>query len=228
MSNHPELPPIEPDDWDSLIDNPFNIGPFSRSAKADDWWVITGIHVKLPDALVGQPAGTSKLLVLADTISAGISGPREIRFHGFSDVLLIGDTLNRYNDCDFYRNSLNLNETFRNAVSGRTPPGYANGFTIRMEGRLRSEFTWSDRAVQRPEQIEWYSTHDPGMAPFYRYRFLPLPNSGPSFDACRPFLARLLLTAQFLFEKNRPADANDVLARLGRLLARNPGVASWQ
>jgi hypothetical protein len=66
------------------------------------------------------------------------------------------------------------------------------------------------------------------MADFYSYRFLPLPNSGPGFDACRPFLARLLLTAQFLFEKNRPADANDVLARLERLLALNPGVASWQ
>jgi hypothetical protein len=237
-NNHPELPPTGPDDWDSLIDDPFNIGPFSRSTKAGDWWVITGMHVKLPDALVGQPAGTSKLLVLADTISAGISGAKEIRFDGLSDVLLIGDTLNRYNDCNFYRNFLNLNETFRIAVAGRTPPGHANNFVIRMEGSgrnlrkgasiFRSDFTWSARAIQRPEQIEWYSTHTPGMADFYRYRFLPLPNSGPGFDACRPFLARLLLTAQFLFEKNRPSDANDVLARLVRLLALNPGVASWQ
>jgi hypothetical protein len=232
----PPIPPAGPEDWDSLIENPFNIGPFSRSTKADDWWVITGMHVKLPDALVGQPAGTSKLLVFADTISVGISNAR-VRFDGLSDVLLIGDTLNRDNDCNFHRTFLLLNETFRITVFGRTPPGWSNGFFhIEMEGGdvtrkggwiMPGNFTWSARAVQKPEQIEFFSTHTPGLTNRHSYRFLPLPNSGPGFDACRPFLARLLLTAQFLFEKNRTAAANEVLARLEALLALRP-VASWQ
>src|SRR4051812_22748940 len=118
MSNHPELPPTGPDDWDSLIDNPFNIGPFSRSTKADDWSVITGMQVRLPDALAGRPAGTSKLLVCADTISIGSPGATELNLDGWSDVLLIADTINRYNDCEFYRN-LPVG-TFRVAFLART------------------------------------------------------------------------------------------------------------
>jgi hypothetical protein len=44
---------------------------------------------------------------------------------------------------------------------------------------------------------------------------LPLTNSGPHIDACRPFLERMLLAAQSLFEKDRRADANHLLDRLG-------------
>src|SRR5215212_6082934 len=103
MDNHTERSLAGPEEWDSLIDNPFNIGPFSRSAKADDWWVITGMHVKLPDALAGRPAGTSKLLVCADTISVGRAGATEINCNDWSDVLLIGASVIQYNGCTFQR-----------------------------------------------------------------------------------------------------------------------------
>jgi hypothetical protein len=56
---------------------------------------------------------------------------------------------------------------------------------------------------------------------------LPMENSGPHIDACRPFLERMLLAAQSLFEKDRRADANQLLDRLETLLAMNPGVVSW-
>jgi hypothetical protein len=238
MSNHP-IPPAGPDDWDSLIDNPFNIGPFSRSMKADDWWVITGMHVKLPEAMADRPAGTNKLLVFADTISVGISGAREIKLDGLSEVLLIGDTLNRSNDSTFYRNMLNGNETFRIAIFGRNPPINPNRFFFRIEGGTREgrillpgAFSWYDMDVQRPAQIEFYFRGPVDGYPHlehYGTRTLPLPNFGPGFDACRAFLARLLLTAQSLFDAKRTDDANRLLDRLeNTLIALNPGVASWQ
>jgi hypothetical protein len=232
MSNHPELPPTEPDDWDSLIDNPFNIGPFSRSTKGDDWLVITGMHVKLPEALPPRQSrpGMWKLLVLADTISIGTPDLIEINLDGWSDVLLIGDTINRYNDCEFYRN-VSPGETFRVAFLGRSWERFPRGephFFIRLQGgrergrSFDSISRWLERDFRRPVQIEFYS------GPRFRIRELPMPNSGPGFDACRPFLERLLLTAQSLFNANRTADANHLLGRLETLLAMNPGVASWQ
>jgi hypothetical protein len=239
MSNH-SIPPAGPDDWDSLIDNPFNIGPFSRSTKADDWWVITGMHVKLPEALPPRQSrpGIWKLLVLADTISIGTPGAIEINLDGWSDVLLIGDTINRYNDCEFYRNLHDPKETFRVAFLGRTwerIPPVDTHFFIRIQGgreRGRSVISisrWLERDFRRSVQIEFYSApdYDPVIGRF-RTRELPLPNSGPHFDACRPFLERLLLTAQSLFNANRTADAHHLLGRLETLLAMNPSVASWQ
>jgi hypothetical protein len=239
MSNHPELTPMSLEDWDRLLDNPFNIGPFSRSTKADDWWVITGMHVKLPDALAGKPAGTSKLLVLADTISIGTPDLMEINLDGWSDVLLIGDTINRYNDCEFYRNLRGPTETFRVAFLGRSWERFPRGeshFFIRLQGGRESGRSvisisrWLERDFRRPVQTEFYS------GPRFTTRELPLPNSGPGFDACRPFLARLLLTAQSVFEKKGTAeekrmamaDANRFLGRIETLVALNPGVASWQ
>jgi hypothetical protein len=57
---------------------------------------------------------------------------------------------------------------------------------------------------------------------------LPMENSGPHLDACRPFLERMLLAAQSLFEKGLMADANQLLDRLETLLAMNPDVVSWR
>jgi hypothetical protein len=208
------------------------MGPFSRSTKGDDWWVITGMHVKLPEALPPRQSrpGMWKLLVLAETISIGTPDLIEINLDGWSDVLLIGDTINRYNDCEFYRN-VSPGETFRVAFLGRSWERFPRGethFFIRLQGgrergrSFDSISRWLERDFRRPVQIEFYS------GPRFRTRELPMPNSGPHFDACRPFLERLLLTAQSLFNANRTADAHHLLGRLETLLAMNPSVASWQ
>jgi hypothetical protein len=237
MSNHPERPPAGPEDWDSLIDNPFNIGPFDRKIKAGDWWVITGMHVKLPDALVGRPDGTSKLLVLADTISVGVSGATEIKLNDWSDVLLIGASVNQYNGCTFHRDHYTGDTQFCIAVYGRTSEHFSpsdSSWRITFpQVLLRSN--WSSISTidlgngRQPVQTQIHMSGTRGFQGviFADVQQLPLPNSGPVFDACREFLARLLLTAQFLFEKNRTADANRLLARLETLLALRP-VASWQ
>jgi hypothetical protein len=80
---------------------------------------------------------------------------------------------------------------------------------------------------RRPVQTEVYRWY---TARVYKTsaRQDPLPNSGPGFDACRPFLARLLLTAQSLFNAKRAADANRLFDRLVAILGMCPGVASWQ
>ena len=243
MSNHPERPPMGPDDWDSLIDNPFNIGPFSRSTKAGDWWVITGMHVKLPDAMVGLPAGTTKLLVLADTISVGISGATRVMIDGWSDVLLIGRSLKRYNDCVFFRNIqdlLPINRAFRITVFGHTSEHVAPSRIWRtvipewgvfnhfyMYGLIHEHHDWRTRIlteIYTDMTTRWTGGREnfPQVA-----KQLPMENSGPHLDACRPFLERMLLAAQYLFEKNLMADANQLLDRLETLLAMNPGVVSW-
>lgn len=238
MSDH-AVPPAGPDDWDRLIDNTFNIGPFSRSMKADDWWVLTGMHVRLPEALAGRPAGTSKLLVLADTISVEIPrGMSAIRLDAFSDVLLIGDSLlSVLGSRNFARSMPDGAESFRMAVVGRSLP-LRSGFHFTVEGGTRegrsvvpAEFRWFEIAVHEPVQREFYFTGPlPSHPEVERYgiRDLPLPTSGPGFDACATFLARLLLTAQSLFDTNRAADAHRLLDRIETLVAFNPGVASWQ
>jgi hypothetical protein len=233
MSNHPA-----PEDWDSLIDNPFGIGPFSGSIKADDWWVLTGMRVELPRSMADRPAGTNKLLVFADTISVGtLSGGRpEISFDGLSDVLLMGHTVNLGHQSS-YRSMPDGDETFRIALVGLNSPPDGD-FYFGMRGGSRhgrdvvpNEFRWSRRRPE-PVQIEFYFTGPlAGHPDIERYgeRRLPLPSSGPGFDAvCQTTLARLLLAAQFLFDANRPDDADRVLDRLEALLALNPGVASWQ
>ncbi len=232
MSNQAERTPINFDDWDRLIDNPFNIGPFTGSIKADDWWVLTGMHVKLPPKMDDRPAGTNKLLVVADTISAPV--PRgEVLFDGLSDVLLMGHTLNLGSKSGQH-SMLKGDETFRIAIVGLIN---TNWFHLSMQGGMRGgrnlrsdEFRWYRDRVE-PNQIE-FSLNKPRPGydwDWYEIRKLPLPDSGPGFDAaCRTFLARLLLTAQYLFDANRPDDADRVLNRLEALLAMNPRVASWQ
>lgn len=248
------IPPTGPDEWDSLIDNPFNIGPLNRSMKADDWWVITGMHIRLPDAMANRPAGTSKLLILADTIT-GISRPGTnlgIRLDGLSDVLLFADTFN-LNQINFFSRSMpDGDETFRMAVVGRTVQsalgelyftltgGERDGIEVRPQG-----FRWGDSSqsfstptppttsgkVDERVQREFHFAPPFASAPnirTYGIRRLPLPNSGPGFDACREFLSRLLLTAQSLFDAGRPDDANRLMGRIETLVALNPGVASWQ
>src|ERR1051325_5249786 len=242
MSNHPELPPTGPDDWDSLIDNPFNLGPFNRVIQVPDWCVITGMHVKLPDAMVGLPAGTTKLLVLADTISVGISGATRVMIDGWSDVLLIGRSLKQYNDCVFFRNIqtlLPIDLAFRITVFGHTSehvapsrgwrteiPKWGRVNDFHMIGLTHEHKDWRTRIL-----TEIYT--DTSNRQQRRENFpqvakqLPMENSGPHIDACRPFLERMLLAAQSLFEKDRRADANQLLDRLETLLAMNPDVVSW-
>ncbi len=239
MSNHP-FPPTTPDDWDGLIDNPFNIGPFSRSMKVDDWWVITGMHVRLPHLSEERPAGTSKLLILADTIST-IKRREDnlgIRLDGFSDVLLFADTFD-LNQMNFFARSMPQgDETFRMAVVGRTVRSALRELYFAMNGGSREgrevvpqEFRWGKDEVRKPVQREFHFTGPlRGHPDVERYgiRSLPLPTSGPGFDACTTFLARLLLTAQSLFDTNHAAVANSLLDRIETLVALNPGVASWQ
>jgi hypothetical protein len=245
MSNHPELRPISLDDWDTLIDNPFNIGPFSRSIKADDWWVITGMHVRLRDALADRPAGTSKLLILADTISSVSTREKHhgIQFYGLSEVLLFADTFNLLQGGNLFSHDMpDGGESFRIAVLGRTLQSHQRYFHFVLNGGWRNgrhrssdEHLWhasqgprhimDGLAIQEPHQIELY--YSPEHERYYP-RKLPLPDSGPHFDACGAFLARLLLTAQSLFDTGRADHANRLLGRLEALVALNPGVASWQ
>lgn len=231
------------EDFDRLIDNPFNIGPFSRSHKAGDYWLITGMHVKLPEVMAGIPAGTTRLLVLADTISVGFSGATQFIFDGYTDVLLIGRSLKQYNDCVFLRNVQTLtfiDKTFRIAVFGHTSEqvapsrgwrtvvpkwGLVNDF--HMIGLTHEHKDWRTRILT---EIYTDSTdrrrkreNFPQIA-----RQLPLANSGPHIDDCRPFLERMLLAAQYLFEKDLMVDANHLLDCLETLLAMNPDVVSWQ
>jgi hypothetical protein len=235
MSNHTEL---GPDDWDRLIDNPFNIGSFDRSIKAGDWWVITGMHVKLPDALVQRPAGINKLLVFADTISVGISGATQVLFDGWSDVLLIGRSLKQYNDSVFFRNirDLSIEGTFRIAVFGHTSEhfGPSRGWRIVIPpfsdyiiGATHELKDWRTRILTEIYTDIWTNRRR-GIERFPQIaKQLPLTNDGPHIDACRPFLERMLLTAQSLFDAKRTADANHLLDRLETLLAMNPDVVSW-
>lgn len=230
LSKNPERSLTSPEEWDSLIDNPFNIGPFSRSIKADDWWVVTGMHVKLPDALAGRPAGTGKLLVCADTISIGKPGATQINCNDWSDVFLIGASVNQYNGCTFHRDLERSQGRFRIAVCGRTsehfsPPDSRWVITTAVEGQDRDSFDMGDG--RRPVQTEvyrWYTARSYKTSA----RQDPLPVSGAGFDACRTFLARLLLTAQSLFNAKRTADAYRLLDRLEAILAMGPGAASWQ
>lgn len=230
MNNPSERSLTGPEEWDSVIDNAFNMGPFSRTLKADDWWVITGMHVKLPDALAGRPAGTNKLLVCADTISVGKPGATQMNWNGWSDVLLIGASVNQYNGCTFHRDLVDNSDKFRVAVCGQTSEHFSPSdsrwvVTAKYESSGTDSFDMGDgRGPIQTEVYRWYT------ARVYKTsaRQLPLPSSGPGFDGCRTFLARLLLAVQSLFNAKRTADAYRLLERLESILAMNPGVASWQ
>lgn len=234
--NIPYTPSAELDEWDKLLDGAFDMGPLARSTRAGEWWVLTGMHVRLPEALADRPAGTSKLLVLADTISIG-PGPGRARdrpsgvvLENMSDVLLIGNTiLNLRGSRGLTIPTLATGATFRMAIVGRTLDAYASlYFTMRSSNSAnRGTFVWTEPDIQKPVQTEFHLP-DPSLWRF-ESRTLPLPDSGAGLDAaCRTFLARFLLTAQSLFDANRPDDADRVLSRLETLLALNPSVASWQ
>lgn len=237
MSKRP-VPPFDLNGLDNLIDNPFGIGPFSRSIKADDWWVVTGMHVRLPEALADHPAGTSKLLIFADTISIGASWAANAGFGDLSEVLLICDTLDMHDGVFAHRNMLAYNESFRMTVFSRNPtPG--KEFVVRIDGGSsvlgtleRREHRWTNDDVRTPSQFEFHFAMTTGLRPDqrggHRQRQLPMPDAGPGFDACREFLARVLLTAQSVFDAGRADDATRILDRLDTLLALHPGVASWQ
>lgn len=229
--NVPNELPADVDGWDSLLDNAFGIGPFPRSIKADDWWVLTGMHITLPTTMEDRPAGTSKLLVLADTIGAGPNGRMAtVNFDGMSDVLLLGHTVN-LGGRSAWRRLQGAEEVFRIAVQNSPPSGWLH-LTIngvgRRSGKPRPEqFRWY-KGESVPHQIEFYLGESPDFE-WYGTRQLPLPSSGAGMDAaCQHFLARLLLTAQWFFNANRPDDGYRVLDRLEALLALNPGAASWQ
>ena len=237
MSNLP-APAASLDAFDSLIDNPFNIGPFKRATKAEDWWVITGMHVRLPEALADRPDGTGKLLVFADTISVGSSGENKIGFGNLSEVLLVSETLHMADGALAHRDMLEHKESFRLTVFSRNPtPG--KEFVVSIAGGSRlirhsetTEHRWANDHVRAPSQVEFHFSLPVGLRPEDRrghaHRQLPMPDAGPGFDACGEFLARVLLTAQSLFDAGNPADANLLLGRLEALLALNSGVASWQ
>jgi len=226
-------------DWDRLIDNPFHIGPFHRSMKAGDWWVITGMVVRLPEAMVERPPGTSKLLVFGDTIRCGGAEPSSIRFDGLSDVLLIGlNVIDTNRNTVFRRGPLIGDETFRVAFFSRTSVRGQN-VLFRMDGGLRgdrylmsTDHRWGELSLKHPALFEFYDA-GPNAPRFgveqFSIRELPLPASGAAFDAVgRTLLARLLLTAQSLFDADRPDDARRVLERFDALLSLVPDVPSWQ
>lgn len=220
--------PADADGWDRLIDDAFGMGHFQRWNREGDWWVLTGMHVRLPATMDGRPEGTSKLLVLADTISAaGRTKMASVEFNGMSDVLLLGRTVDLGNQSAWRR--MQGEETFRIAVLNSPPSGWLH---LSVDGVGRSGGT------PRPAQFRWHAgTPVPHRIEFYRgetdfewygTRELPLPASGHGLDdSCRTFLARLLLTAQGLLDAGRPADADRVLTRLESLLALHPGAVSW-
>lgn len=231
MSDYPERPPTGPEDWEGIINDPFNIGPPERQTKAAEWWVLTGMHVRLPDALAGRPAGTSKLLVCADTISVGKAGVSQINWNGWSDVLLVGASVNQYNGCTFYRDLADSNDKFRIGVCGRTSEHFspANGrwvLSTPAKGYGPGDFDMGDG--RRPVRKELYMSYAARGIYSTAARDEPLPNSGPGFDACKPFLARLLLAAQSLYNEKRADKADQLLDRLQAILSMLPDVSSLQ
>lgn len=229
--NHPEHPLAGPEDWDALINDPFNIGPPDRTTKADDWWVLTGMHVRLPDALAGRPAGTSKLLVCADTISVGKAGVAQLNWNGWTDVLLIGASVNRYNGCTFHRDLADSGDKFRIAVSAQSSEHFQSPdarwvITTPAKGYGRGDFDMGDG--RRPVQTEIYMSYAARGIYSTAGRQEGLQHSGPGFDACRPFLARLLLAAQSLFGDKRAAQAGQLLDRLQAVISSCPGAPAWQ
>src|SRR3954471_11540859 len=107
MNNQPELNTTGPEDVDNLINN-----SSSRSTKFDDWWVITGTHVRLPEDMPARrPVGTNNLLVCADTISLGVSGATQIVLTHWSHVIVMGKDFKRYNGCIFLREKAVLDDS---------------------------------------------------------------------------------------------------------------------
>jgi hypothetical protein len=143
-------------------------------------------------------------------------------------------------------------ETFRMAAIGRTVHSSLGQLYFTMNGGGQNgrtvnpqEFRWFNTAESSSTptsswrsgrfldlaQREFYLAEPFEDAPSrqaYGIRKLPIPESGPAFDEAQEFLARLLLTAQSLFDLKRLDDAEYLLDRVKSLAALNPGVDSWQ
>jgi hypothetical protein len=219
-----------------MSNHPLPFARDGRSIKAGDWWVITGMDVILSYALRDRPAGTSKLLVCADTINLrgtpsnateAWRSPYALRLDDWSDVIVFSRSFKRHNGCNFRREKAVLDESleeFRFGLFGQTfedfsPPGSHRweielpgdlGETLRVEGNVTyMEMVielWRNRGVLRG-----------GI------RTPSLPNS---------VLEHLLVTAHFFIDEKRTDDANFLISSLETLLGLGPGRGagepSWQ
>ena len=73
-------------DWDAILDSAFQMGNYSRVTRVNDWTVVTGMQINFPEVWNQAPSGSTKLLVLADTINFAGGGMRLIA--GTSTILM--------------------------------------------------------------------------------------------------------------------------------------------
>ena len=214
-------PAAAPIDWDQELDQAFNLGRFDRLVLGAGWQILTGMVVRLPEAVEKLETQTGRLLIFADTIIAGGNQqPGRTVFSDFEEVVLLG----------------------RELQASSTPYYFMSPFS----GGTRATFrlaVYGARSSSPTGAAEWRGLFPPFLMPSlgsgtlpYRWVFTfnieqgeqqPLLATDLPLAECRGFLARVLLAAQAQFDKGERAQGEELLARLEGLLALFPAAAAW-
>jgi hypothetical protein len=201
------------------------------------------MHVILPYALRDRPAGTSKLLICADTISLrgapsnateAWQSPYALRLDDWSDVMVFSKSFKRHNGCNFSREKAVLDESleeFRFGLFSQTfedlsPPGSLT-WQIELPGGVGSLLRVYGNVNYMEMVIELARNNRPPPPFEGRIRSLDSPLPLPS-----SVLEHLLVTSHFLVDEKRTDDANFLISSLEMLLGLGPGRGagepSWQ
>jgi hypothetical protein len=197
-------------DWDAILDNAFQMGPYNRVTRVDDWTFVTGMEVNFPEVWSKAPAGSAKLFVLADTITFAGGGMQLVA--GTSNILM-GRVIAPKPGAYFFP------EPPRNVRD------WGLYFSVMAPDRSGID-KLSIREFRRDQPIpsmnyEWQRYKGYGSLSL-QASLEPIPPSVP-LGPCKDFLTRMHLAALALVNDQKPELAFQMFDKLQQLLSLFPG-----
>lgn len=196
--------------WDAILDDAFKMGSSTRITRENDWQVITGMQVNLPDILNQGITRSGKLFILADTVDVGKAGIKHIDLSGFDHCWIFATVINRLYDARFLMADPPTDKAFsvylRPKIWGH--PGLGDGQwsvdTPTREGmRIQKELPGMV-GITLSRSRDSGKTMPEGLADVGK---LP-------WEACKEFLCRIQLAAQSEADAGRTEIASQLIDKL--------------
>jgi hypothetical protein len=194
--------------WDGILDNAFQMGPYNRVTQVAGWTFVTGMQVNYPQVYDQLPAGSTKLFVLADTITfAGLS----MQMRPGTSQILMGRVIDPKDGASIF--------------FGPPHPELTGNFGILTADRSGME-KLPTKVRQRvyPTRFSWDYEWDEYLVTSrggFQGALRRIPSSVP-VGPCKAFLTRMHLAALSLADHGKLEFASQMFDKLQQLLALFP------
>ena len=218
--------------WDALLDSAFNVGPFERVVRANEWYIVLGMDVKLPDLFTEYkavdkrtpdykkklPEDVKKVVIFADTVSVKTPTVSAIDFIGLSEVLIFARQIEGYEASAFHRHFTrtagreeHLKDPFRLGLCVRHPAQGSDKWIINCEPSwgYPAGANVSISCTTGLTQQEISYRHESA----FQVKSMPIAEASLPLPQLQALLAREWLTAQWLASEGRLPEAIELLDR---------------